>query len=117
PGWASGVEFRQHAAPMPAGSYACIGPFPSPRRGGRCATSRSKASMSGRNRQHDRRAATADGVDDARSTGDEFSAADEALDPRQLRARLLEKEQLVEALTERLEQTAEQLDRARRTGN
>lgn len=34
-----------------------------------------------------------------------------------LRALLREKERLVEVLTERLEQTAEQLDRARRTGN
>ncbi|MEX0703100.1 MAG: hypothetical protein WD069_13475 [Planctomycetales bacterium] len=41
---------------------------------------------------------------------------DEALDAEALRTRLREKECLVVALTERLEQAAEQLDRVRRTG-
>ncbi|MEX0715375.1 MAG: hypothetical protein WD066_02245 [Planctomycetaceae bacterium] len=74
--------------------------------------------MSGRNRQHDPRAATAEqGAEDPLRDADLPEDADSPLDPRALRARLREKERLVEALTERLEQTAEQLDRARRTGN
>lgn len=79
---------------------------------------RSKANMSGRNRQHDPRDATARNAEEDPLRGANLpDDADEAIDPRALRARLREKERLVEALTERLEQTAEQLDRARRTGN
>jgi hypothetical protein len=43
-------------------------------------------------------------------------AADHLVDTEQIQNRLREKEQLVTALTERLEQAAEQLDRLRRTG-
>jgi hypothetical protein len=43
-------------------------------------------------------------------------AADHLVDTEQIQNRLREKEQLVAALTERLEQAAEQLDRLRRTG-
>jgi len=59
--------------------------------------------------------ATAEAVEQ-RAEETPVAVAELPLEPEQLQSRLREKEQLVAALTDRLEQAAEQLDRLRRTG-